>query len=327
MSQLYIERQPGTSIEPEIWDAFVRASPQGAAWMLHGYASIIAPGWEAWIIRHKSAWVCVVPFLPNRTLGLLRTLQPKFAQHWGPCFIPPTGKHYQDFSLHKEALDLLIEQLRPFRHIIWYCSPNLRYVLPFHWSGFRLSPRITYQVDLTQEIQVLEQHTSSTFRRYVRKGKDLRLSSDTEPAELLRILRRQQAQGHEIIGRNDKDWQGLQDLMEYLRSSQSGVVHSIHNEAGHMEAAALFVTFQDRLIYLLGAYDPSLGSRSAMPVLMWRSMLRGREQGMTLFDFEGSMIPGVERFFRRAGGAPVFYLQIERNQLPLAIRWINALRS
>ncbi|RMG75312.1 MAG: GNAT family N-acetyltransferase, partial [Bacteroidetes bacterium] len=97
-------------------------------------------------------------------------------------------------------------------------------------------------------------------------------------------------------------------------------------DAGLM-AAALFATYQDRTLYLMGAYHPDQGRSGAMPALMWDAMARAQREGSRLFDFEGSMIEGVAQFFRKFGAHPVPYLQIRKNQLPLLVRWMQELRT
>jgi len=40
---------------------------------------------------------------------------------------------------------------------------------------------------------------------------------------------------------------------------------------------------------------------------MWQSILLAREKGLKTFDFEGSMIPEVEKYFREFGGTLIPY--------------------
>ena len=40
-------------------------------------------------------------------------------------------------------------------------------------------------------------------------------------------------------------------------------------------------------------------------------------------DFEGSMIPGVARFYAGFGATPESYFQLKINRLPLPLRWIK----
>jgi len=42
-----------------------------------------------------------------------------------------------------------------------------------------------------------------------------------------------------------------------------------------------------------------------------------------ILDFEGSMIPGVARFYSGFGSIPETYFQLKFNRLPLPLRWLK----
>ena len=50
-----------------------------------------------------------------------------------------------------------------------------------------------------------------------------------------------------------------------------------------------------------------------MPCLLWHAIKHAKTLGCTTFDFEGSMDPGVERFFRTFGATRKMYLQLTKN--------------
>lgn len=327
MADLNVIRLKGDAIPATEWDAFIRNSPQGGIFHLHGYANIIAPGWEALIVKEKEKWMAVLPFLPNHKFGFLRSLQPRFSQYWGVCFLPDTKTSYESLSSKKAILDLLIPEVSSIQHIVWHFSPAFDYPLPFFWNKFSLENRYTFQLDLSIPGETIHASMASTIRRYLRKGNALNVEESTDPDILIRLLRLQQRNGHEIIGSNDKDWDTVSKLIRYLTSSGNGRMYVVKTTEGSVAAAGLFARFGGIGTYLLGTYDPDLNNRSAMPTMMWHSICTEQAAGMKIFDFEGSMIPGVERFFRRMGGRPVPYLKVERNELPYLLRWIHELRS
>jgi hypothetical protein len=50
---------------------------------------------------------------------------------------------------------------------------------------------------------------------------------------------------------------------------------------------------------------------------MWKSILHARQLGLRTFDFEGSMIPEVERYFREFGGKLIPYYEISKAKFPV----------
>lgn len=327
MADLSLISTSGSSIDPSDWDTFIEGSPQGAVFLHHGYMSIIAPGWQALIVKEGDRWVGVLPLGDSSKYGLTRSLQPHFSQYWGICFARNELIGYQNLSWQKSVIDLMLPQLSAYRQIIWHFSPAFGYPLPFHWAGFTLQSRFTYQIDLNQPEETLLSVMASTTRRYLRKGEGLQVEESGEAAEFLGLFAKQRTEGHEIISSNDHDQSIVTNLIAYLRSEQKGKLLLVRDQEGQLLAGGLFGMTNGICTYLLGTYDPSEGNRSAMPLMMWTMIREAQEAGMRVFDFEGSMLEGVERFFRRMGGQPVPYLRIEKNELPLLIKWISALRS
>lgn len=69
--------------------------------------------------------------------------------------------------------------------------------------------------------------------------------------------------------------------------------------------------------YLLGGYDPATKHGGAGILCMWQSILHAKGVGLDTFDFEGCMLPEVERFFRGFGADLVPYFTVNKAWLPL----------
>jgi hypothetical protein len=63
--------------------------------------------------------------------------------------------------------------------------------------------------------------------------------------------------------------------------------------------------------YLMGGGDPQLRTSGAGSLLMWEAIRRARAVSQ-VFDFEGSMLRPVERFFRAFGGRQTPYPHVSR---------------
>jgi hypothetical protein len=60
----------------------------------------------------------------------------------------------------------------------------------------------------------------------------------------------------------------------------------------------------------MGGIDPAFSS-GAFSLLMWHA-IQFASQVTTRFDFEGSMIESIERFFRSFGARQVPYLHVQK---------------
>ena len=75
---------------------------------------------------------------------------------------------------------------------------------------------------------------------------------------------------------------------------------------GQTHAGGFFVRDDRWVYYLAGASDPQLRTSGAASLLLWKGIAYAAEEGLG-FDFEGSIIRGVERFFRAFAGVPTPY--------------------
>jgi lipid II:glycine glycyltransferase (peptidoglycan interpeptide bridge formation enzyme) len=81
--------------------------------------------------------------------------------------------------------------------------------------------------------------------------------------------------------------------------------------SGRVHAAAYIVWDEQSAYYLMGGGDPELRTSGAMSLAMWEA-IRFAHQVSRRFDFEGSMIEPIERFFRAFGARQVPYFYVSR---------------
>jgi hypothetical protein len=82
-------------------------------------------------------------------------------------------------------------------------------------------------------------------------------------------------------------------------------------------AASFCVHDREAAYYLLGGYDQRNPHASAGALCVWQAIMRAKEIGLRTFDFEGSMIPSVEKYFRGFGGTLMPYFTLNRAWLLL----------
>jgi hypothetical protein len=101
---------------------------------------------------------------------------------------------------------------------------------------------------------------------------------------------------------------------------------------GRLHAAAYIVWDEQAAYYLMGGADPELRTSGATSLLMWEAIKFASTVTQT-FDFEGSMIESIERFFRAFGAKQKRYFRVSKtNSLPLKMyqdvrSWIEMWRE
>ena len=98
-----------------------------------------------------------------------------------------------------------------------------------------------------------------------------------------------------------------------------------------VHAASYIAWDDDCAYYLMGGANPTLRSSGAQSLVAWES-IRYAATAAKMFDFEGSMIEPIERFFRAFGAEQTpYYVAVKAHPLlrgALAAReWITGTRG
>lgn len=309
------------------WEAFLLSSPQGNVFARPGYMDIIAPGWRAIEVREQGRLIAVLPLNWRSKYGFHASLQPPFAQCWGLYLAPTPAAHTSHYPAYswkgkvvRAAVEAIPSQLQLFIHGF---SPAFDYPLPFHWAGYELVTRYTYQRDLDCSREDLQAGLDKDRQRYVRQAatQGMVLRHGT-PAELQQLVQANKDAGKDLISGQSPAL--LARILDWGMAEADGRIW-VATQGNELAASGFFLRHGRTTTYLLGAQNPALKSASAQTLVLFEAMAEGIGPGR-VFDFEGSMIQGIEAFFRGMGAAPVPYLYIQKNRLPLWVRWIRKSR-
>ena len=192
---------------------------------------------------------------------------------------------------------------------------NVSDALPFFWRGYKVVPNYTYALDLSVPPEQMLQAMSSERRKNISKaGRDgLRTCAAAHMEEVrdlvLATFRRQ---------RKDVDRAGLDAILfRYARPSNSFAFTTYRDDR---PIATCFVVHDAATAYyLLGGYSAEERHHGAGAAAMFEAIRRAREIGLKTFDFEGSVIPAIERYFRGFGGRLIPFLTVNKAWLPIEI--------
>jgi hypothetical protein len=315
-------------IDRNAWIALLQGSAQGAIYAHPDFMDVVAPGWQGIEVWNDRRLVAIMP-LHIKSKGFFRySLQPSFCQFWG-IFFASDGlvSPYKHFSRTRKIVKAVVEALPTgIRWFLHGFAPEFDYPLPFHWAGFQLQTRYTYRIDLRAGFAVAEGGFGNDTKYDIRKASEggIQVSHGSTCEELIRLAHENHAAGKHLL-RPDQS-RTLERLTPVLLQHRLGMLLEAKSPTGKVVAAALFAHFSGKVSYLVSAQEPSTKARGAMTLLLSKAIEESAANNHLVFDFEGSLIEGIEGFFRGFGGTPVPYLMIEKNQLPLWAGWIRKLR-
>jgi len=101
-----------------------------------------------------------------------------------------------------------------------------------------------------------------------------------------------------------------------------GYMHTLYVEPNHLCAAIFFMEWKGRVTFLFSAADEIGKKTQAMTKILneFFTMQSGRP---ILFDFEGSNIPNLARFYKGFGATEEKYFNYQRSYLSLPANFIR----
>lgn len=291
------------------------------------------PGvWDVALLVSSGAIIAAMPYVlrHSRALGVVpysTIATPPLTQALGPWW--PNADDISLDERFRRARELF-EQLPRADAYVQNWVPEMDSWLPLHWDGYRQTTRYTYRVSLRASHEERMQAVRSTVRNMLRKADRAgvsveRMRDDNTGERLYRLI-------ESTFRRQDlRVPYGTELLERILGLEGAGIEPRVY--AAMLDGRAVAMT----LVVAAGgvSYNLALGSdddgraTGAGQALLWHAMNAEAEVGSSVFDFEGSMIQGVERHYRHLGGSPTAYHHVERfhrRDIRLSVALREALR-
>jgi hypothetical protein len=180
--------------------------------------------------------------------------------------------------------------------------------LPLHWEGYRLQTRYTYRIHLSDAINLWKQ-ISNKQKSTIGKAEAKYSIATIDDFDRFYALNKQ------TFSRKGMEVPYSKDVFKHLDSALLAHGHrtilGAFDKEGQLDAA-IYLVHDPSTVYLLAIGSESAHrSNGSIPFLIWNGVQRF-SQSHHIFDFEGSMIKGIESFFRSFGGTPTPYIRLTK---------------
>ena len=278
--------------------------------------------WDEVSVSGRAGSAARLPFVRRRRFGLTVLSQPPLTPTLGPRLDGLPDKRERRIGTEHALMTALIDELP--RHDIFQQSfaPSMSNWLAFHWAGFSATVRYTYRLDDLDDLDRVWAGLTDDHRNLIRRAQDsLEVTSRIDVARLHDVASRTLAAKGV---RPPWDLGLFTRVLEAASKRNACAILAANDSAGKTHAAALLVWDDHWVYYLVGGRDLDHGSPGALRLLQWEAIKLAAERQRG-FDFEGSMVPEIERVFRGFGAAQVPYLQVYRTSKRARPLW--ALRN
>lgn len=309
--ELTVLRLTPSSPDPDLarYDRFVEDSPQGIMYDRTWWLEALAPGqWQVVTLCKGDAIKAAWPWVLRKQRGRWRIGMPTLTQKLGILFAPSTAKYVERLSTEHRLTSRLVEELPPGAVLNQCFHENFTSWLPFYWEGLRQTTRYTYILKDLSDVDRLWRDMRDARRRAIRKAlkQELRVREIEDPEEFCRLS----GKTFERQGKSFPYDVNLVARFDRAAAEYAGRRMTVAEDNAQRIHACDYLVFDRRCaVSLMGGADEALRSSGGQVLLEWESILFAAQHAK-VFDFEGSMIPGIEHFMRGFGAVQTPFFRI-----------------
>ena len=268
-------------------------------------------GWEVILVKKGDKIVASMPYHMHKRYGLKFVSMPKLTQTMGPWIRPSNAKYAKRISDQKDLMLALIDKLPSFHSFSQNFSYSIINWLPFFWHGFEQTTLYTYVLeDLVVEDEIWR-GLLPKIRTDIKKAQNrfhLQIRTDLDIERFLDII-------EVTFERQSKTMPYSREFVKKLdstceRHNARKIFFAVDRDE-RIHAVAYIVWDSNSAYYLMGGADPALRNSGASSLCLMEA-IKFASTVTQAFDFEGSMIESVERFFRAFGGVQKSYFNITK---------------
>lgn len=274
------------------------------AWWLDA----VAPGkWKYIDVSKGGELFAFMPVITTKIGPFTNCGMPPFTQVLGPWIKEQPGKHASKLSSEKELFTKIIEELPRFSFFKQRFHFTLNNWLPFYWNGFNQTTRYTYVLEDISDTDRVWDNMQGNIRREIKKAqKDIKIELLNDEKLMWEF--------HSLNfdntppGGNFQDFQRLNKACKDHKASQMFIAK---NSADKVVSAMYIVWDENSAYYLFGGTISEFKNTGAFSLMMFEA-IKFVSTKTIRFDFEGSMIEPIERFYRSFGAVQKPYFHITK---------------
>jgi hypothetical protein len=244
-----------------------------------------------------------------------------YAPHIGLFVLESKNKPVKINTFRKEVIEAIADYLKESTYVYFELNfaPEWNDMQPMIWKKITTSVRYTYQIDLHQSIEVINENLDSSKRNKINKAQREGLVISHQPdSSVAYHMISDNFTSNSLKVHSDI----LKNLLAFAAKGDNGIYTQTTFGGGAM-AINICVKDSKTTYNLLSAIDRRKRQSHAGTYGLYHSILRSKEQGQKIFDFEGSGVPEIEEFFRSFGGSIIPYFSVTGGKWPwpMIMKW------
>lgn len=294
---------------PRNYEQLLARSPQTSIFAHRWWLDAVAPGsYDVLELANNDEIQAAWPIVYSNQDNGRHVYMPPLTQKLGILFAPARVNPAELLSLNQKRANALIARLGNFKTFYQHFHEKFTDWLPFYWQGYSQTTRYTYILENITNREELCSRIRPHYRRDIRKAARLgiRVTDDLALPEFLELNRKTFArQGKQPLASDAVIYRLDRACCTHAgRKIFAGV-----DALGRVHAAVYIAWAGDTAYYLMGGSEPELRESGAQVLALWEA-IRFAGSVVNRFDFEGSMLPQIERVCRGFGATQTPYFSI-----------------
>ena len=216
----------------------------------------------------------------------------------------------EQFTRQKALIYSLLDQIPSNKRVSIVFDNSVKYVLPFHWAGFSIVPTFSYRIDNLNQYSLIEKQYSKNIIRDINRAKKI-LTIDENDSDYNALIEMQNLTFNRQGRKNPINNKFTLKVIKSTIKAGHGKLFVARGNNGEVHAAS-FLLYDDRICFhLISGQNTEYGNDGAIPFLISKE-IEYASKVSRIFDFEGSMVEGIEQVFKRFGGNQIINWQVMR---------------
>ncbi len=257
-------------------------------------------------------------YLNTRRYGFSFIKLPPYTPHCGLFFISESVSRASANNFSKEVMNAVCDFFTQQKSTLTILAFPWAIIdlQPFVWGKYKVVPNYTYHINLGQTTEEIKSNFDPKNRNAIAKAvkEGVTVQESTLAKEQLfaffdSTLKAANANVYE------KELHHI--FHHFARTSNSFSMEAYQN--GNLLGVVFCVYDARSCYYLLGGVNKGSGIAGVNNLLVQHSIEKAQQLGCSIFDFEGSMLKGVEKFFRGFGPQLVPYYTVNKGNFLLEL--------
>lgn len=266
--------------------------------------------WDVGVEMRGENIVGILPYVITKKKSF-KIITPQFLSPYQGIWLKyPEGQKYASkIGFEKEVINGLIDQLPKIDAFKQNFLPGFTNWMPFNWKGYEQSTRYTYIINNISDTDKVFADFKDNIRREIKKAQKTLTTAVVQDIDLMFQMKLK------VYEANNDSYpiplNKLKTVYDYCRDNNCGELLVAKDDEGNIHSILLYVWDNDSAYYLHGVTDVKYKTSGSMSLLLWEAIKKSSSKTKA-FNFEGSMVESIERYFRGFGGEQTPYFQISK---------------